>query len=251
MKRIAQLTAVLGTVLFAGQALANEPVEFSERPLTLTAGTLNAAAFFVVEGTPGDTGFRIDPVVIYGVTDDFEVGAYPAPVRLAPKTKYTNPEVFAAYRLLRGPIEIAPELGLVIPVEDGTHTVFIPAIRFLAGLQAFTSLHWTFEFPIRLTGGDPEADFRFDLQFRLNVATQIYLHVDTGVELPKYETDGGFVPFGLGVGYTLAQGDHAFADLEIGFRFPGLFLTGGGDTTNTDYWELAFSGSFFFGVGAD
>lgn len=252
MKRIAWLTAVLATTLLAGSASAQLPVEFSERPLTLTEGTLNASGALIVKDLGSETGFSLGIGVSYGITDDFEVGATPANIALSPKAEYGNPSVWAAYRILRTAIEIAPQLALVLPAQSGTYLSIEPGFRFLAGLGSTTSLHWAVNFPIHLTSGDPYVDFAIPIQFRVNFTPQVYLHVDSGVTFSHFDSKQGSIPFGFGVGYTLANNDAPFIDFELGFRLPRFVQTSGvGDAVSADFWEIAASASFFFGAGAN
>jgi len=247
------LSLVAGAALVAtsaAPALAEGlPVKFSERPLTLTEGTFEIDAQFLIQDLIFDTGFALHAGVRYGITDDLEVGAIAVPLALSPSFDYGNPSLWGTYRLLHGPVELGFHVGLSIPVVSGSKFGVTPGIVGLFGLTNTTSLWWGVLFPISFT--DPViVSLDIPLQFRLNLSENFFAHISTGLSVTDFDFDTAMIPLGLGVGYTIAEGHHPFVDIHVGVRFPMfLFPNSPGDTVSADLWQINLGASIFFGQG--
>ncbi|MBW1880341.1 MAG: hypothetical protein JRJ84_18425 [Deltaproteobacteria bacterium] len=124
-----------------GAASMGLPLPFSERPLTLTEGTIRGDAAFTIAhfsvsvpgvGTLSETAVGLALGGGYGITDDLEVGASVIPLTLSPDVTYGDPSIYGIYRFLADTAEIGGSLALTVPIDgDFTATPGLPVLLHL------------------------------------------------------------------------------------------------------------------------
>ena len=246
--RLAALVTGL-TLLGAPLAASAEglPLQFSERPLTLTEGTLTVDAYLsyfkIADIDLGIGTLEVDPIISliagvdYGVTDDLEVGVVAVPLVLSPDTEYGNPYLHARYRFLKTAVEVAGHVGITVPVQDGSDFGLDLGVPVLFGLTNTTRL--TSGVFLGLEFGDETATaLGIPLELAVNLSPQFFIFAKSGIYLPDFDLDFLYMPLGIGAGYTLAAGPNKpLADIYAGFTFAN-FINGSGDTISTDISEL-------------
>jgi len=259
MRRTNLVTALLGLVVFAVPLTASAqnglPLKYSERPLTITEGTIAIQGAFDYLKLPtldlGPLGsVTPDPIisfvadVSYGISDDFEANIIAVPVVLSPDTKYGNPVLSGTFRFLKTAVELGVHAGFVIPVQSGSNFQLNLGVPALFGLtdttKILSGLYFNLDF-----GDSTIATLRIPIEFAVNLTPQFFLDVFTGISMFDVDPDNLAIPLGVGLGYTLAaSADSPLADLFVRFQFPA-FLNASGDTVVTDVFEFQLGARFF------
>ncbi|MFO0749990.1 MAG: hypothetical protein U1F43_30620 [Myxococcota bacterium] len=253
------LCASLVTPLVAHAEEADEEpytIVYGARPITLNAGQFAGALAldFIKPGSGADLAIDADIALDYGVIKNLTVGVE-ANFGLSPKSDLRNPTLYGLYRFLRGatPVELGVILEATFPVEDGTHFGLAPGI--VGSWQINPAAKLEFGVKLGLTFSDPLGkELAVPLALAISFTRNIFFQLDTGLFLPDFKSDLLIVPVGVRFGYTLPKNDDSpLLDLYVGFSFPSflgpkLDLTNGTSSTgvNTDFWEIAVGGRFFY-----
>lgn len=253
---------------FATPAMAQEgrdevyPIVNGQRPITLHKGQFLVDLDFVYQNNPDpiDANIFADVALEYGVIKNLTVGTLPVTLGLSPEAEVTHAAAFARYRFLYGqtfPLELAAELQVLFPFEDGRDFGVAPGVRARWFINNAARLDFGLFLPITFADPDAVIGLALPVELTVSVARQIFVGVETGFVYPNFDFSVFQVPLGLKVGYTIARNaESPFLDIYLGFAFPG-FLSGsetidlgtGESTTetdvNTDVWQIMVGARFF------
>lgn len=253
---VASVAALAALTLIPLTATANGlPMKFSERPLTLTEGTfaidgsLRYLKLASIEAGPvtitPDPIISLDVMVQYGIMDDLEVGALAVPLVLSPDADYGNPFLYGRYRFVKSAVELAGQIGITIPVQDGSSFGLDLGLPVLFGLTNTTKLISGVYVNLLFADPDMIPTLRIPLDFAVNFSEQLFLTLRSGLNVPDFDFDFMTVPLGVGLGYTLAaNAENPLADLYLTFDFTN-FIQGSGDTINADVFAIAIGARVF------
>ena len=237
------LTAVIAFG-FAGTAFADDheggyPISVSERPLTLDAGQMNAAAGLQIR----ENSDALNISVGYGVMENLTVTAKIAPLSLGVVGgefgyggKENDPSLGATYRFVDGDFEVAGNLTLDFPVEGSMNlAVGVPVAYHMDALRIGASVG------VKLAGLDGDATattIEVPVSIGYNVTGEMHVAVTTGLTKANLDDFGGTmaIPVGVGLLYTIADGDAPMVDIGAGFNIPNI--------DKTDVWAVGLSGNF-------
>jgi hypothetical protein len=235
------LTAVIAFG-FAGTAFADGheegyPISVSERPLTLDEGQMKVDASFGVSAFGDFMADSLNIGVSYGVMENLTVGANIAPLSLGlmdSEFGYGDPSIGALYRFMHGDLEVAGGVDIGIPVEGSLDvTVMIPVAYHMDALRLGTGLHVT------LIGLDADLStiIALPVEVGYNVTGDMHVSLQTGI-MGNVDNFGDSltIPVGVGLGYTVADGDAPMVDIGLGFSLPNV--------ENTDMWAVGLTGNF-------
>ena len=237
------LTAVIA-LGFAGTAFADDheggyPISVSERPLTLDAGQMTVDATFGVAAFGDIMADSLNVGVMYGVMENLTVGANIAPLSLGlmdSEFDYGDPSIGALYRFMDGDLEVGAGVDISIPVAELSTLdvgVMIPLAYHMDALRIGTGLN------VSLSGLDKDlsTSVGVPLSIGYNVTGDIHISLETGIagNVDNFG-DSMAIPVGLGVAYTIADGDAPMVDIAAGFTLPDVELT--------DLWAVGLTGNF-------
>ncbi len=225
------------------EAATRLPVSYIDRPLTLPRFVFNPLGEFDVD-IEDVTFVNLTLAGAFGVTDDFQVEAIVAPLKLSPVFNYgqseqLGPSVGGTYRLTHG----AAQLGF----EVDTTIISLPG---LSGAVVRPG------FPTRIHGGRVRFDFGvflpitashttsvgLDLPFALAFDLAEPLHLAFASGLTFAPADNPFqanVPFLVSAGYAIKGKDGPILDIDPFFRLPSV--------AEGDHYQVGIEvGGFFY-----
>jgi hypothetical protein len=237
------LTAVIAFG-FAGTAFADGheegyPISVSERPLTLDEGQMNASAALSILKASDALTIRVG----YGVMENLTVNATIAPLSLGLVggefgfgTDKNDPSLGATYRFVDGDFEVAGNLSLDFPVKNTMNlSVGVPVAYHMDALRIGASVG------VKLSGLDGDTmktTIEVPVSIGYNVTGDMHVAVTTGLSKADIDDLGGTmaIPVGLGLVYTIADGEAPMVDIGLGFALPNV--------ENTDIWAVGLTGNF-------
>ncbi|MBW2258544.1 MAG: hypothetical protein JRI25_28690 [Deltaproteobacteria bacterium] len=239
-----------------GAASMGLPLPYSERPLTLTEGTIRGDAAFTIMrfsvsvpgvGTLSETAVGLALGGGYGIMDDLEVGASVIPLTLSPDVTYGDPTIYGIYRFLADTAEIGGSLALTVPIDgDFVATPGLPVLLHLGDtMRLDTGVFLPFQFADRFI-----ASLNLPATFSYNVTPNLFVGGASGILIPDFNFDFLTLPLSVHGGYTLeGQGGGPLADFALSFGFPALLMpASGGDVLITELWVLSIGGSVYIGT---
>lgn len=246
---VATTTAVAG----AGEPPAGkrQPVPYVERPIALPAMTLAPGGRFNVftvrpgDGRSEDPWYFLSAGARFGIIDELEVELTPFQSVLAPDFMYGGSAGITG-DFLDGPVEVGARLR-VFWHEEGA--VFTPAVPLRFHIADFVRIDTGLAVSVDHEGGTGFVDFttvpaNVEPGIPARVAFQIVdpfwagLHTGLGIIDVTEADDTTFVPLGFGLGGTVPGDDGPILDIEAGFSFPQLFLTGDPDAVVPSIWNV-------------
>lgn len=242
---------------------AQDPVPFryADRPITLPVGTLrvDSTLQWVVINGPADDQFGLLAGVAAGFTDSLEIGAQLVPVRFSPNGKYMDPHIYGKYRLAKGQIDVALQVGVSLPASKDTVHPIGPDYLYFTGMAFGPSFYLTGGLPViirfaemfRVTSGafldialiNPNDFFqlRVPIEFAIQITPNWFVGPDLALHIASSESAGGVsAPLGFFVGHTFDT-HKPIIDWRAGFR---SFDIGQG----FDVWSLYTGANFYFGL---
>lgn len=238
------------------------PLAYSQRPLTLTEGTLRgdlefsiahiSVTFFdpiaMMTSTISDSAVFMHAGVGFGITDDLEVGATLLPLLLDPEIRYERPSIYGIYRFLEGSVEVGGSLAVIFPIEGDFGLVPGIPVEILIGDNMLLGTGVTL--PIEFADPDAIVSLEIPVDFALNVTPNLFFGARTGFLIPDFEFDFFTIPLAVMGGYTLESGSGGpLADLMVSFGFPAFLQPASdGDAVVTNLWMLTFGGSVYVDV---
>lgn len=230
-----------------------ESVVYAQRDIVLATGLIRPEGMLSFTRISGidDTFIRLDALAAWAPIKHLEVGALAVPLAISPEAEYGDPRLYARYQLTDGAFQIAPEIGFVF---NKANELSIGApMRFKVNPAAYIDVRpfLIVDFPGSddPDGTDTILSLAIPVEVAISATRNIYAAIQTGLYVPDFNFDLGFVPLGLEVGYSLpSAADTAWIDIYLGFRFDGFLRTGPGDAISTDVWTLGLGGRFHFGL---
>jgi tetratricopeptide (TPR) repeat protein len=226
------------------------PFVAAQRPLTAPAGLLSLEGWSSAErdcarACPGVRGL-LGVGALYGISDDFEVGAIPLRLELAPKASVDSSVLFATYRFLRGAVDFGARANVWLPLKDdfeldlGLSLVWKasphvalqtgPRLAIVASAQTLTIM----EIPVGVV---------------LNATDALWFKPQVGLSLTLSEpgpADTAAMLLGLSAGYTIASASGApSVEPYVEVSFPWLVNAFDTSTPSTGFWRLYFGVSVF------
>ncbi len=253
--------AVVATPLVASAETGPDglPLVFSQRPLTLSEGTLAIDAelsytgFASIETPVGS--IDIDPIIqlragaSYGINEDLEVGAVVLPLVLSPETDYGNPALYGVYRFQKGSFQIGAGLAAIIPVQDGSDFVLQAGLPMRLAINDASRIDFTPTFQF-VFGDSTITNFALPIDFSVNFNRPFFLVAGLGINAPDLDFDLVTIPLSVGVGYTLGTGDTPLADIIAEFELPAFAgKDAAGDFQfSADVYQFGIAGRIYLGM---
>ncbi len=195
-------------------------------------------------GVVSDTAIDLRLGAAFGVIDGLEVGAMVLPLGLAPSGRdtYGDPSVYGRFRILDGGFQLGAQVGLAIPVQDGSDLSLGVSVPIKVLIGDSMALNTGVEF--NMTFADPDSIFGINipLEFAINLTDSIFAGLVTGLNQPNLDVSTTFIPLGIYGGYTLPLGDNMLLDATVDFRLPMLVNTTSGGPSGFDFWQLTVGG---------
>lgn len=224
----------------AASAQYRMPDRYQARPLTLPRSVLrpDLGLRFTSEYEPPPSDRRHNTLDFWlglgaGLTPDFELGALIAPLRLAPRFDYLNPEIYVRYRFVRGQAEVGVEGRVELPVDSrGSATIGLPLL-----IHAGDVVRLDFGAFLQTDFMD-ELVLHFPFALAIQASMPVFFGFETGASVWLEPDRNAVVPLGFFLGYTIiGRGDPA-VDIRVGFRLPDV-------ERGFDLWEATLGFTFF------
>ena len=249
----ASATATLPTAAGddAAPAGTRQPVPYVERSIALPAMTLAPAGRFNVftvrpgAGRSEDPWFFLGAGARFGIIDELEVELTPFQSVLGPDFHYGGSAGITG-DFLDGPVEVGARLR-VFWHEDGA--VFTPGLPLRFHLDDFVRIDTGVAVSIAHDGQAGFFDFStvpanvepgIPARVAFQIIDPLWAGLSTGVGIIDVAEadDTTFVPLGFNLGGTVPGDEGPLLDIEAGFSFPQLFLTGAPDAVVPDVWNV-------------
>jgi hypothetical protein len=245
--------AAIASVASAGEPPVEEglPVPYVERPIALPAMTLAPGGRFNLFTVRPGAGRSEDPWVFlsagarFGIIDELEVELTPFQSVLAPDFYYGG-SAGVTGDFLDGPVELGAKLR-VFWHEEGA--VFTPGVPLRLHLEDFVRIDTGVAVSVDTDRQVGLVDFStvpvnvepgIPARVAFQIADPFWVGAHTGVGIIDFTEadDTTFVPLGFGLGGTIPGDGGPLMDIEAGFSFPQLFLTGDPDAVVPSVWNV-------------
>ncbi len=254
------LGVALGTVSMSARADDDPetyPLSYAARPLTLHARTLSPYVAVDV------TRFVTDPAAVtrdlttsltvqagakFGLSNDLEVDAALAQIRILPELAYGDPTFGATFRVIHSVIEIGVRAQAKILTTPATAGIIVePSVPFLIHLGGSARLDFSAGAPITLRRGAlPIVGLDLPVAFALNPIDNLFLGAQTSVYIVNFRDPGETitVPLGLFAGVSIGT-DSPLVELAPFFTWPQFAQPGatglGTQKLNTDVYTAGLT----------
>lgn len=234
------------------------PVPEAQRPLTLPQLVASPALDFQVDHRAAAGNFvNLDVTARIGLTDDLMLHADVAPLQLwAPGGGLTygqpylsrGPGAGAAYRFVRGLVEVAGNLGgrvFTVPgISGGSITALLPVRVHATGslrLDAVPQVEFVLAHDTATSASANSTRVAVPLQLLANVTRELDLGFGTGLTIydvgDAADTTG--IPLGFFLGYAAPGAQGPLLDVDPFFDFPYLIMPGRRtQTTNAQQYQV-------------
>lgn len=262
------LGVALGSISLPARADDDDPdtypLPYAKRPLTLNARTLSPAIAvdvtrFVVDprGAQRDlaTSLTVQSGARFGITNDLEVDAALAQIRVLPVLAYGDPTAGITYRIVGSVIELGVRAGLTVLTEsDAAGMIAEPSVPVLIHLGGTARLDFSVGLPITLRRNVlPTVGLELPVAFALNPIDNLYFGAQTSVYIVDFRDPGESItlPLGLFAGVTVGT-DNPLVEIAPFFTWPKFAQPGASDLgtqkLNTDLYTAGLSvrGFFYF-----
>ncbi len=226
MRRIAFIIAFGMVLVLSSNASAQTYVD---RGITASSGSFDVLLGPVPRPMLPDAGLRfesggsdlhLDAGLAYGVTEQFELGAYLLRFRIFGDPDLDSPTVWGAYQFLSGDVDIALRVSIPVPIFGGGFYVNldVPIVFRLGSNARFeTGVGFSVLFE------DPVISGAFiPLRLVFNVTPAIFLGFDSGLSVPFSGGDGVGIPLGAFLGYSITPN----IDFAVAFRWGRAWRSG-------------------------
>jgi hypothetical protein len=238
------------------------PLPYSGRPMTLLARTLSPYVAVDVTRFVADpravtrdltTSLTVQAGAKFGLSNDFEVDAALAQIRILPALAYGDPTLGATFRVVNSVIEIGVRAqATIFTTPDTAGIIAEPSVPFLIHLGGTARLDFSAGAPIALRRGAlPIIGLDLPVAFALNPIDNLYVGAKTSVYIVNFRAPGETVtvPLGLFAGVTIGT-DSPLVEIAPFFTWPQFAQPGvtglGKQKLNTDIYTAGLSVRGFF-----
>ena len=260
-----ETTATPAPAARSKDAADNYELAYAARGLTMPQGMIRGTLGFTIGklsltvpffGTISETtaaldiGAAISPLenLEIGFNDDrmgwpeFDFGARSLiPILLQPDSDVGDIPLYIRYRFLNtNGVEIAADLELNLPTATDFGILLGLPVRIKASEQV--AIDTGAAFTVIDLGGENFTSVRIPLGLVANFTDNIFMKVQSGLDVVDLSDPGFGIPLRFGAGYTIEAGP-TMVDL---FGFPVLAAFADGEsTTSTDIWTLSFGAKVY------
>lgn len=254
------LGVALGTISVSARAEDDPdtyPLSYAARPMTLQARTLSPYVAVDVTRFVNDpsaitrdltTSLTVQAGAKFGLSNDLEVDAALAQIRVLPELAYGNPTFGATFRVIDSVIEIGARAQATIFTTPETAGIVVePSVPFLIHLGGTARLDFSAGAPITLRRGAlPIIGLDLPVAFALNPIDNLYFGAHTSVYIVNFRDPGETVtvPLGLFAGVTIGT-DSPLVEIAPFFTWPQFAQPGatglGTQKLNTDVYTAGLS----------
>jgi hypothetical protein len=210
------------------------PLSFVERPLTLSHLTLAPELEFEVARDPD--GLGVTPVGLnvgatFGITRNWEVGAFVLPLEFTPSVTYgstyvpeSNLQVFSTFRFLHaGVFEMGARLRAYFITTTGAGVEIVPSVPMIIHLGKFGRIDAEVAVPIvgrGSVGGGSSAGLSVPISVAFDIIEPLHVGVSTGVQILNFSdaSDTFFIPLGFFAGYAIGN-KRPLLDIDVSFQW--------------------------------
>ena len=215
------------------------PLSFVERPLTLPRMTLAPELELEVARQPD--GLGVTPVGLnlgatFGITRNWEVGAFFLPLEFTPSVTYGSPyvaesnlQVFSTFRFLNArAFEMGARLRAYFITTTGAGAQITPSVPMIIHLGKVGRIDAEVALPITARGtaaggvsaGGATVGLDVPLSIAFDIIEPLHVGLSTGVQVEDFGHAGDtlFVPLGFFAGYAIG-GKRPLLDVDVFFQW--------------------------------